>query len=174
MKTIIFWVCLALSVALTATANATVLVIGHYTNQEITHDEDPHFLSGYSLHLYRDGAIIFGDISMGVGSEEPTTATLIDVVYDEKQHLISFQAKLSTGMENSKNSSGMRECRETISFTGTIYPDSVRGRIVRRDGYSREILEELDNITLKKSADSFAPDSYAQWKANPIGPPVAW
>lgn len=174
MKNIGVLVILVAAVAITGSANAGALLIGHYTNQEIAHDDDPHFLSGYSLHLYREGPIVFGNISMGVGSEEPTAATLIDVVYDEKQHLISFQAKLSTGLEGSKAIGEMRETREIISFTGTIYPGSVRGRIVRRDGYSKDILEEIDHLTLRKSADSFAPDSYARWKADLMAPPVAW
>lgn len=148
-------------------ASPDVVLVGHFSNIEVTHDDDPHFLSGYDLSLYRKGNVVFGNIGVGTGAPEPAHATLYDVTFDEQKKTLIFKAKYSGGWEYSKETgSAGREARVLLSFSGRISPKSVRGKFNKKDGYNLSAPGTNISAVMKRDSDDYVPESFETWKVS--------
>ena len=146
-------------------APSDVTLVGHFTNQKISGGDDPHILSGYSLDLYRKGKIVFGNIHVGIGAEEPAHATLYDVKLDEAKKTLSFKAKYSEGVEITKESGAAgREAKALLSFSGRLLPKSVRGTINKKDENDLLGRSTTTGVVMKKNAGTYVPESFESWK----------
>ena len=142
-----------------------VVLVGHFSNLEITHDEDPHFLSGYSLSLYRTGNVVFGNIHAGIGSSETVHGTLYDVTFDERKKTLFFKAKYSEGWESSKEIGiGGRASRVFLSFSGQIASNSLRGTFNKKDGYNLSASGRNISAVMKNTNDDYVEKSFESWK----------
>jgi hypothetical protein len=143
-------------------ASREVFLIGHFTNQTISDGEDAHILNGYTVNLYRIGGIIFGDIDIGVGSEEAAHGTLVDLHFDEATKSLAFKASYIEGLVIDKRTGPAgRESIVALSFSGRITSNSVNGRLILKSWH--EGLSKLD-IVLKRTENNVVPDSFEQWK----------
>jgi len=151
----------------------TATLIGNYFSIEYSDSDEPHAKSGYSLNLYRQGNIVFGDIAVADGSLEPSHASLYDVVYNEEQKTLSFKAKYSDGMEYTKDVE--REARVLLTFTGKIEKDQIKGTVTKLDGYTHEPREEQELAVIPKSDEEpGTPKSFEEWNKSNDYPVPKW
>lgn len=141
------------------------LLVGHYSNQEWSPGEDPHALSGYTVNLYKQGKVLFGDIGVAIGSAEPAQAKLYDIAFDEKAGTILFKAKYSEGIELGKDLPPEgREVKIILTFSGTLDRRRLQGEFVRRDGYPPFPSVGIEQAVLLRVNDKFVPRSVEEWK----------
>jgi hypothetical protein len=151
-----------------------VVLIGHFSNQKVTHDADPHFLSGYGVSLYQSDDSFFGDIGVATGSPEPASGRLYDITYDPKTKKLEFKAKYSGGRRYNKlTGPGGRESRVLLIFSGTITGKALIGTMVVKDGYSPNDLGESIRVVMKRTKEGYKPASMAKWNQLPY-PLVDW
>lgn len=166
-----FSICLQLAGALLfgafapANAGSTVpTLVGHYSNQVWSDDEDPHALSGYTVSLYQQDGILFGNIGIAIGSAEPATAKLYDISLNEKEGKISFKADYSSGIEHRKGLPREgRDAKRILTFSGKLKPRWLQGEFIERDGYTPFATIRKEKSVLRKSKDDFTPGSMAEW-----------
>lgn len=152
---------------------SAVTLLGSYFSIEYSDSEEPHALSGYSLDLYKQGKIVFGDIAVANGSLEPSQASIYDVVYNEEQKTISFKAKYSDGTEYEKDVE--REARVLLTFTGKIEKDQIKGTVTKLDGYTHEPREEQELAVIPRSDDGASvPKSFEEWSKSNDYPVPKW
>lgn len=140
-------------------------LVGHYSNQEWSAGEDPHALSGYTVNLYKQGKLVFGDIGVATGSVEPAQAKLYDVSFDEKAGTITFKAKYSEGVELGKDLPPEgREVKVILTFIGKLDQRGLQGEFVKRDGYPPFPAVGIEQSVLPRTKDKFVPRSVEDWK----------
>lgn len=140
-------------------------LVGHYSNQEWSAGEDPHALSGYTVNLYKQGKLVFGDIGVATGSLEPAQAKLYNVAFDEKAGTITFKAKYSEGVELGRDLPPEgREVKVILTFTGKLDQRRLEGEFVKRDGYPPFPAVGLEQSILLRTKDNFVPRSVEDWK----------
>ena len=141
-----------------------VILLGHFSNQKVTHDADPHFISGYSVSLYRIDQNFFGDIGVAVGSAEPAGGQLYDIEFDPVSKKLSFKAKYSGGREFPKGlGPDGRNSRALLTFTGKLSRKSLAGTVVLQDGYSLEKAGAKSYEVMKREKDDYKPRSLVEW-----------
>jgi len=150
-----------------------VALIGSYFSIEYSDTEEPHAKSGYSLDLYKQGNVVFGEIAVANGSLEPSQASIYDAVYNEEQKTISFKAKYSDGSEFVGDKE--RESRVLLTFSGKIGKDQIEGTVTKLDGYTHEPLDKQELAVIPKTEG--APDlpaSFEEWNKSNFHPVPNW
>jgi hypothetical protein len=143
-----------------------VILIGHYSNQKATTDEDPHIVSGYWISLYRQDDIVFGDIGVATGSLEPVQGRLYDIVFDPVTKNLSFKAKYSRGIEAGKGiPKEGRESHNLMLFSGKLERTAIAGTVVLKDGYNMSRPEKKTFESMKRVKFYYKPASMQQWAA---------
>jgi hypothetical protein len=169
MKRIFAILTFILSAGTCLAATGEVVLLGHFSNLKVTHDADPHFLSGYSVSLYQSGETIFGDIGIATGAPEPASGRLYDIVLDPGTRKLAFKAKYSGGRRYSKSiGPGGRESRILLVFSGTLKAKELAGTMLVQDGYSPNAPGESVRTVMKLTKRSFKPDSLEEWTQYPF------
>ncbi len=151
-----------------------VALLGHFSNQKISQDADPHFLSGYKVSLYQIDRTVFGNIAIAVGSPEPVKGRLYDIKFDPTTKGLSFKAKYSEGREYNKQTAAEgRESRVLLAFSGKITPKGLAGTVILQDGYSLDQAGKKTFAAMKRTRSKFKPDSFTEWSSYPY-PVVNW
>lgn len=146
------------------TASDDVVLLGHFSNQKVTQDADPHFISGYSVSLYQSDQIFFGDIGVAVGSSEPVSGQLYDIEFDPGTKKLSFKVKYSDGREFPKEMGREgRDSRVLLTFAGKLSRKALAGTVVLQDGYSLEKPGTRTYEIMKREKDDYKPHSMAEW-----------
>lgn len=141
-----------------------VQLLGHYSNQKVSDDSDPHILAGYSVHLYRDDKRIFGSIGIGIGSTEGAPGYMYDIELDPATSKLRFKAKYSEGQEFSKQIGPEgRESRVLLDFSGTLTRNAIVGTVVIKDGYNLREVGKKSHVVLKRTKFDYKPDSFEKW-----------
>lgn len=173
MKRLLLLLCIFFLTGTGRAAPGDVHLIGNFSNQKVTHDADPHFISGYSVSLYRRGQMLFGDIGVAVGSPEPVSGRLYDIEFDPASKKLSFKAKYSDGREFSKETGREgRDSRVVLTFTGKVSRKSLAGVIVLQDGYNLEKAGTRSFEVMKREKDDFTTKTFAEWSE--YNPEVDW
>lgn len=155
-------------------ATDDVVLLGHFSNQKITRDADPHYISGYSVSLYQSGQTYFGKIGVAVGSPEPVPGRLYDIKFDPASKKLNFKVKYSDGNVASKETGPAgRESRVQLTFSGKLTRKSLAGTVVLKDGYSPEKAGIKTYEVMKRKDDDDKPKSLAEWKEY-APPEVDW
>jgi hypothetical protein len=139
-----------------------VELVGHFSNITVTNDDDPHQVDGYSVHLYRTGTTLFGNLAAATGSLEPAQGRLFDIVFDPATKKLQFKAKYSSGSE--PNGATARDSRELLIFSGIVQRHRLVGKIILKDGYRLEKRGTVEHVSMKRDRDSFKPESYLKWQ----------
>ena len=162
---------LSLLVAAPCFANSSVLTLGSFSNQRQSISDDPH-IEGYSLTLYREGAIVFGRFCWAMGIEVPC-APIQKAVIDRAGNL-TFETKLSIGLEISRDTGANgRPAYRLISFRGKIRKNSIPGVVSIKSTYSLNTPAETERVTLKRIPyKGHALSSYQEWAQDPLNKPV--
>lgn len=151
MKSLLFLLLSAFSINNAFAHEPKVSSIGEYSNMLYTHDEDPHFLSGFSIRLYSLNNEVIGEIAMANGSPEPVSGMLYDVIYKPKQDFLAFKAKLSLGNETNPDIKGKdRDSRDFFAFSGKITPNVITGAMIQKDGYDLSKRGLTTKVKLKR------------------------
>ncbi|QYF95251.1 hypothetical protein KY495_08900 [Massilia sp. PAMC28688] len=144
-----------LAVLLTSSAFAAepaqTRLIGFYTNMVTEGKDDPHFLAGYNISLYSKGERTLVHIGVANGSTEPVSAAVKSVAYDPVTRRLKFCAVYSTGLEHGPGQGAPREALRTLTFSGIVHPNSIKGTMAIRDvccagcrtSYSRAKLKRI-------------------------------
>lgn len=148
-----------------ATAETTApSLVGHYSNQVWDHSEDPHALSGYSVSLYKQGSVIFGNVGIAIGSSEPERAKLYDISLNEKEGKISFKANYSRGIEHRKGLPREgRDAKRILTFTGKLNSRRLQGEFIEQDGYPPFATVGKEKLVLRNKGEKFLPGSFEEW-----------
>ncbi len=105
---------------------ATIERIGAFSN---TRYRDEHAY-GYSVMLWRAGDCVFGLFESAQGLAEDTPiGELRDVTFDRLSGLLTFSAKLTTGLTTTRGSNALVPAHDLFSFSGTLQADTLRGEI---------------------------------------------
>ncbi len=140
-----------------------VVLVGHFSNLEATEDEDPHTVSGYSVHLYREGQTLFGNIAVAVGSQEPAQGRLNNIIYDPRTGTLRFTAEYVSGWTYDKQSGPAgRQARETLTFSGKLSRLGLIGRVLVKDS---QLVSKgrLSQESLRRTTDDYKPESKSEW-----------
>jgi len=88
---------------------------------------------GYTVMLWSAGNCVFGlfESAQGLAGDTPI-GELQDLKYDRKTGLLSFSAKLTTGMVSVRGSSGLEPARDLFAFKGRLQSRTVKGVITHR------------------------------------------
>jgi hypothetical protein len=141
-----------------------VVLIGHFSNMQATEDDDPHIVAGYSVHLYRHGKTLFGNLAVATGSLEPAQGRLFDIEFDPSTKKLRFKAKYVTGWQGSKKTGPAgREARELLTFAGKLTNKTLAGRIVVKDGYALNEAGTKIFASMKRTDDDDRPGSFNEW-----------
>jgi len=135
-----------------ACAQSQTKLIGHFTNMVADGSDDPHFVSGYNLHLYTKDDHVFGTIAVAIGTGEPIAAELQDAFFSPATKKLSFRAEYSDGWEHSKEIGAQgRESRRILMFSGTVTTTRVVGQIVTRDRYCDGCTSNTSTVIQKRN-----------------------
>lgn len=162
---------LALLLAAPCYANSSVVTLGAFSNQRQSISDDPH-IEGYSLTLYREGAIVFGRFCSAMGIEV-ACAPIQKAVIDRAGNL-TFETKLSIGLEISSNTGASgRPAYRLISFRGKIRKNSIPGVVSIRSAYSPNTSADMERVTLKRIPyEGRGLSSYQEWAQDPLNKSV--
>ncbi|WP_316681048.1 hypothetical protein [Ralstonia flaminis] len=148
--------------------------LGFFTNQKtVGSNDDPH-TEGYALDLYQEEQRVFGKFCVSTGIETPC-GIIEDAKIRPSTGIITFRAKLSTGIEFTRDSGSQgRPSRDLFEFAGTISNDAVKGRITHRSGYDSASEVRRERVSLHRIHADTMPTNYANWAREPANKPVDW
>lgn len=129
---------------------AQTRLIGYYTNMVTEGRDDPHFLSGYNIGLYSRGSRTLAHIGVAIGSPEPVTAAVKSITYDPVTGRLKFCAQYSAGQEHRPGPGVPREALRTLTFSGVVHPNSIKGTIGVRDFYCDRCRTSYNRAKLKR------------------------
>jgi hypothetical protein len=157
-----------------AGASENVQLIGHYSNMKVSHDADPHIVSGHAISLYRTGDEIFGELEAGIGATEAASGRLYDIKFNPATKAISFKGRYLGGREFRKGLPPEgRSRRVLLIFSGKLSRNRLAGMLQLRDGYEDgKAIKSLETV-LKRSSIKYTPKSYEVWAAEQTTNP-AW
>ena len=159
-KTLLTAAVLALAACGPARAADKVALIGHYDSLRMSNGEDPHYVSGYRLDLYRQGDRAFGSIDVADGSIELRSAELREVAFDEVTHGLRFKAQYAGGRDYGPGTGpDGREARTVLTFSGTVGPRAVVGEMGRRDAWCAACKPEVKRVSIRRTAETDVPQS---------------
>lgn len=162
---------LALLLGASYSANSSVVSLGSFSNQQHSTSDDPH-IEGYSLMLYRDGAIVFGRFCWAIGIEIPCAP--IQKASVDRVGNLTFETKISIGQEISRDTGANgRPAYRLISFRGKIRKNSIPGVVSIKNAYALNTSAETERVTLKRTqVKGSALHSYQEWAQDPLNKPV--
>jgi hypothetical protein len=144
-------------------APSGVTLIGHFSNQIVSGDDDPHIVGGYWISLFQQDKTLFGNIGVATGSLEPAQGRLYDIAFDPATKKLSFKAKYSTGIEGGKGIPADRESRKLLLFSGTLGRKSLKGIVIVKDGYNLAHRGTKTFETMKRVKLDYKPESLEKW-----------
>jgi hypothetical protein len=151
MKARMLLAMLPLIAAAFAQAPRPITFVGEFSNMRYTEEH----AYGYSVQLWREGAAVFGLFlaSEGLAGDTPT-GLLDDLKYDPRSGKLSFNAKLTMGVDARQQPS-----HDLFEFDGTLSARAVSGVLKRAAASER--------ISLRKLPPDAAlpqPRTYDEWK----------
>jgi hypothetical protein len=143
---------LAACISLSASAEELVStrLIGHYSNIQAEGNDDPHFVSGYTIALYERNNETLAHVMVAIGSPEPARATIKNLTHDPSNKFLTFTALYSAGLEtNYIKAAPDREAFKELSFRGIVVPGLISGKMVK-DFYCSRCRPVITNVTLTR------------------------
>lgn len=135
-------------------AAAQARLIGYYSNVRTEGNEDPHFISGYNITLYRRNAETIGRVAVAIGSPEPVRATIRQLAFNPATKRLTFTAEYSEGLStNPIKGEPDREALQVLTFTGVVKPNSITGKMGVRDFYCSTCRPVVERVKLKRIAE---------------------
>jgi hypothetical protein len=126
-------------------------LIGYYSNMRVEGADDPHFVSGYDIVLYKHEAETVGHVAVAIGTSEPTRATIDNLQYDSKKKRLTFTAQYSAGLgTNPVKGAPDREALKVLTFSGTVRPKSLSGTVGIKDFYCSKCKPVFKRVMLKR------------------------
>lgn len=126
-------------------------LIGYYSNMHAEGADDPHFLSGYNIALYRREVETLGHVTVAIGSPEPARATVSKLTYDPRKKCLTFTAQYSAGLgTNPVKGAPDREALKVLTFSGVVRPRSISGKVGVKDFYCSKCKPVFKRVTLKR------------------------
>lgn len=151
----------------TACAGAAVEYLGRFSNQKtylVT--DDPH-LEGYSVSLYRQGEVVFGNFCRAAGIEVPCSP--IQGVALNKKHELKFRVKMHVGTVRKQ------PAYDLIEFEGKIGNKNLFGKISTFKSYLPDAPINVERVRLALKGDQEKSiSSYEEWTANQNNKPIEW
>ena len=144
-------VMLSLIAAAFAQAPRPITFVGEFSNMRYPEEH----AYGYSVQLWREGSAVFGLFlaSEGLAGDTPT-GLLDDLKYDPRSGKLSFQAKLTMGVD-----ARQRPSHDLFEFDGQVGARAVSG--VLKHGAASE---RINLRKLRPDAALPQPSTYDEWK----------
>lgn len=139
-------------------------VVGYFTN--VKRDRDGEHEWGYSVHLWAQGALLYGLIDGDTHLKlagDPRAGELLDVVFDPQSGRLSFRSKLSLSERNEQPT------RDIYKFEGVLTKTKLSGKLVKTDESCDDGCEEIESISLRRSRELGSLlmqdyENYAEWR----------
>lgn len=108
-------------------------LIGDYSNMQADGADDPHFISGYNVTLYKRNSITLAYVMVATGGPEPVRADIKQLDYDQKTHRLSFTAQYSHGrISNPVKGRPDYEDMKILTFRGLADEKKITGAMSTR------------------------------------------
>jgi hypothetical protein len=105
---------------------------------------------------------VFGHIEVATGSLDVRSADLRDVVFDAATKRLSLRANYDDGWEYGPGIGPKgRQGRTVLTFSGTVGPRAVAGKLGSRDAYCAGCKPEVRRVSIARTKETAVPQDAA-------------